>query len=173
MMMMMMIKLRTSRYLDVSQLLALLPSLLWSVTVVRTKFRPDTVGAPCQLVHRCSLSRNGTQPSPQPLDTLSNNIVPNISLSRHFSYIFSYKCETKPPSLLLGWSLYDYSTSLKIMTCLEGSQALGSCSLQQTTSTGVLGRGLCHLQFTNPAGEWMILTFIQLHSICSLDISLH
>lgn len=121
MMMMMMIKLRTSRYLDVSQLLALLPSLLWSVTVVRTKFRPDTVGAPCQLVHRCSLSRNGTQPSPQPLDTLSNNIVPNISLSRHFSYIFSYKCETKPPSLLLGWSLYDYSTSLKIMTCLEAS----------------------------------------------------
>lgn len=97
MMMMMMIKLRTSRYLDVSQLLALLPSLLWSVTVVRTKFRPDTVGAPCQLVHRCSLSRNGTQPSPQRLDTLSNNIVPNISLSRHFSYIFSYKCETNLP----------------------------------------------------------------------------
>lgn len=109
MMMMMMIKLRTSRYLDVSQLLALLPSLLWSVTVVRTKFRPDTVGAPCQLVHRCSLSRNGTQPSPQRLDTLSNNIVPNISLSRHFSYIFSYKCETKPPFKnhdVLGGLLY-------------------------------------------------------------------
>ena len=102
MMMMMMIKLRTSRYLDVSQRLALLPSLLWSVTVVRTKFRPDTVGAPCQRVHRCSLSRNGTEPSPQRLHILSNNVVPNISLSGHFSYICSYKCETNLPPF--GWA---------------------------------------------------------------------